>query len=128
MMQCRTDERDLLAHALRVRTHPPIACIEQVELLQELVDPAPAQLKLDLINDTEIIKVCAHRHALVEARYLRHQSHLNAYNHRINRNVDAVNNHTAQGQQQNPNHTTKHSGLPNAIAPKQNKTATFVNP
>src|SRR5207245_11050989 len=108
--------------------HPPIACIEQVELLQELVDPAPAQLGLDLVDGAEVVEVCARRHALVEARYLRHQSHLGAYSRRISRGVDAVDGHAARGRQQNPGHAAKRGGLPGAIAPEQDKTAAFVDP
>src|SRR5216683_2972936 len=67
------DERDLLAHAFRVGAEPAVARVAELEELEKVVDPAPAQRGLDVVHGAEVVEVGPRGHALVEPRHLRHQ-------------------------------------------------------
>src|SRR5712691_11639480 len=75
-MQSGADQRDFLAHTFGVRAQPSIRGIEQVELSEQLFDPAPPQSRLEVVDGAEVVQVSTSRHALVETRDLRHQADL----------------------------------------------------
>src|SRR5207302_6862500 len=69
-----TDERDLLPHAFGKGAEPPVACVTELEQLEELTDAASADRRLDVVDRAEVVQVSPGRHALLDAGALRHES------------------------------------------------------
>src|SRR5690348_5090721 len=123
----RADERDLLAHAFGVGSEPAVDGVRQLEQLEEVVDPALAQSRREIIDRAEVVEVRARRHALVKARYLRHQADLCADGGRIVRGVEAVDPHGAGGGPQHSGHAAQSRGLAGAVTAKQDEALAFAD-
>ena len=89
------DQRDLLPHTFGEGAKPAVARIRELEGLEQLADPSPAQPWLDVVDGPEVVEVGAGRHALVQPGDLRHKTDAGANRRRVFGGVDAVDCHSS---------------------------------
>src|SRR5712691_6818825 len=124
----RPDERDLLAHSLRVGAEPAVARVAELEELEKVVDPAPAQRGLHVVDGPEVVEVGPRRHALVEPRHLGHQPDAGANRGRIVGGVDAVDAHGPRGRDQHARHAAERGRLARPVAAQQDEALALFHP
>ena len=126
-MQRRAYQRDLLPHALRVRTEPAIARVGELEQLEQVVDAATAHLRSHVVDGAEVIEVGARRHPLVQPWHLGHESDAGSHSGPIVRGVDPVDLHRAGAGHKDAGHAAERRGLAGAVAAEQDQAFALVH-
>src|SRR5256886_8000137 len=120
-------ECHFLPHAFRECAQPSVAGVCELEDLEELVDPAPSNAGLDVVDRAEVVQVRPHGHALVQAWHLRHEANTRAHGRAVVGGVDAVDLHHSGGGQQHAGHAAQRGCLTCAGAAKGGQALALVD-